>query len=126
MDVEDKKMLQYLLRYAALTAVAVCAIIYLCCQPAANDNSTVGYVEQIESTSDRAASTIGDGTGRVDAAEKALSRVDTAISRGQDAVTESTGRIDRIQNIIDGCVTRNQQATALVKRIKDTNRQGTE
>ena len=108
MDVEDKKMLQYLLCYAAITAAAMCAIAYLCRQPtAANDSSATGYVERIESTADRAAAAIGDGSGRIDAAD-------------------NKERIERLQNIIDGCVKRNQQATELVKRIKDTNRQGAE
>lgn len=127
MDVKEKKMLQYLLCYAAITAAAVCAIAYLCRQPtAANDSSATGYVERIESTADRAAAAIGDGSGRIDAAEEALDRATATIDRGQKAAADNKERIERLQNIIDGCVERNQQATELVKRIKDTNRQGAE
>lgn len=126
MDVEDKKMLQYLIGYAVITAIAVGSIAYLCSRPKpTNDgDDACNYAERIESGVDRAAGAIGDGSGRIDAAEKALDRADAAIDRGQKAAADNSERIDRLQSIIDGCVQRNQQATELVKKLKVTDSQG--
>ena len=123
MNVENKKMLQYLIGYAIITAIAVGSIADLCGQPKPTNNSdsTYSHAERIGSGADRAAGAIGDGSGRIDAAEKALNRVDTAIDRGQKAAADNSKRIDHLQNIIDGCVQRNQQATELVKKLKGTD-----